>query len=240
MYPIVIALVDIPLVFPDGRLPSPRFRWVTLASILLLIGWTIGATLKTDVISLIVLVSMLVSFVGAVIAVTLRFRRGDPVERQQVKGLAATVLVAGAFFPTGFLIFNANPELSNAVIGVGLLALFALPVVIGLAILRYRLYEIDRIISRTLAYSHRDRAAAAPCSSASSCCSSRSHRGGRQGSDLGRGVDAGRRCALPAGPPTGPADRGPALRPGPLRRRADHRGVRRATPIRPRPGVDQR
>ena len=152
IYPIVIALVDIPLVFPDGRLPSRRFRWVVLASIVLLVGWAIGATLKTDVASVFVLVSMLVSFGGAAIAVTLRFRRGDPVQRQQVKGLAAAVLVAVVFFPTGFLVWNESPGLSDALIGVGLLALFALPVVIGLAILRYRLYEIDRIISRTIAY----------------------------------------------------------------------------------------
>ena len=152
IYPIVIALVDIPLVFPDGRLPSRRFRWVVLASIVLLVGWAIGAFTQTGAIGLIVLLSMLVSFGGAAIAVALRFRRGDPVQRQQVKGLAAAVLVAVVFFPTGFLVWNESPGLSDALVGVGLLALFALPVVIGLAILRYRLYDIDRIISRTISY----------------------------------------------------------------------------------------
>ena len=148
----MIALVDVPLVFPDGRLPSRRFRWVVLASIVLLIGWAAGATLRSEVASVIVLPSLLISFGGAAIAVAVRFRRGDPVQRQQVKGLAAAVIVAGVFFPTGFLVWNESPGLSDALVGVGLLALFALPVVIGIAILRYRLYEIDRIISRTLSY----------------------------------------------------------------------------------------
>jgi hypothetical protein len=150
--PIVIALVDVPLVFPDGRLPSPRFRWVVVTSIVLMIAWAVGAITQTGVIGAVVLLTLLVSFSGAAIAVSLRFRRGDPVQRQQVKGLAAAVIVAGVFFPTGFLLWNTDPGLSNALVGVGLLALFALPVVIGIAILRHRLYEIDRIISRTIAY----------------------------------------------------------------------------------------
>jgi hypothetical protein len=150
LYPVVIALVGVPLVFPDGRLPSPRFRWVVLIAIVCLIGWTLGATFQTS--EPVVFVSFLVSFGGAVTAVILRFRRGDPIQRQQVKWLAAVVCLAAVLFPIGFTVTNDYPDLGNAMVSVGLLALFALPVVIGIAILRYRLYEIDRIISRTLSY----------------------------------------------------------------------------------------
>jgi hypothetical protein len=151
LYPIVIALVGVPLVFPDGRLPSPRFRWVVLIAIVGLIGWTLNVLFGTYL-DVMIMVSFLVSFGGAVTAVILRFRRGDPVQRQQVKWLAAVVCLAAVLFPIGFTVTNDYPDLGNAMVSVGLLALFALPVVIGVAILRYRLYEIDRIISRTLSY----------------------------------------------------------------------------------------
>ena len=55
--------------------------------------------------------------------------------------------------PVGFLLNEAAPDLAAILIDVGIVSLFALPIVIGIAILRYRLYEIDRIISRTVGYS---------------------------------------------------------------------------------------
>ncbi len=151
-YPVLIALVGVPLVFPDGRLPSPRFRWVVLLMIVCMIAWIIGAVFRTDELGPVVLISTLVSFGGAATAITLRFRRGNPVQRQQVKWLAAVVLLAAIVFPTGFLLFNDFYDLSVALNVIGVGALFALPVVIGVAILRYRLYDIDRIISRTVSW----------------------------------------------------------------------------------------
>ena len=151
-YPVLIALVGVSLVFPDGRLPSPRFRWVVLFMIVCMIAWMIGAVFDTEEVGPVVLVSTLVSFGGAATAITLRFRRGDPVQRQQVKWLAAVVLLAAIVFPTGFLLFNDFYDLSVALNIIGVAALFALPVVIGVAILRYRLYDIDRIISRTVSW----------------------------------------------------------------------------------------
>ena len=102
IYPFVIALIGVPLVFPDGRLPSARFRWVVRITIANMVAWTILGTLldqearTTDpVLSALaplfgavegfVLVATLVSFGAAVVAVWLRFRRGDPVQRHQVK-----------------------------------------------------------------------------------------------------------------------------------------------------------
>ena len=169
IYPFVIALIGVPLVFPDGRLPSARFRWVVRITIATMVAWTILGTLldqearTTDpVLSALaplfgavegfVLVATLVSFGAAVVAVWLRFRRGDPVQRQQVKWLVAVVGVAALVLPASLVLTDANPELANALSIVGILALFALPIVIAIAILRYRLYDIDRIISRTVSY----------------------------------------------------------------------------------------
>ena len=151
IYPILIALVGIPLVFPDGHLPSRRFRWVVLLLIAGMTAWMFGAVFNAPI-DLVVLVSVPVCFGGAVTAISLRFRRGDPIQRQQVKWLAAVVIVGAVAVLAGLILFNDFPDVSNALIIVGILALFALPFVIGIAILRYRLFEIDRIVSRTLSY----------------------------------------------------------------------------------------
>jgi hypothetical protein len=151
LYPVMIALVGIPLVFPDGRLPSRRFRWVVLLTVAGSIGWMLGSVFNAPT-DWIVLVGVPVAFGGAVIAVSLRFRRGDSVQRQQVKWLAAVVIVGAVAVLTGLMAFSLNPDVGNALVIVGIFALFALPFVIGIAILRYRLFDIDRIISRTISY----------------------------------------------------------------------------------------
>jgi uncharacterized membrane protein YfcA len=91
-----------------------------------------------------------VAFGLAVLAVVLRYRRAGAVERQQLKWLFAVVVVAAVAFPIALLL----PEslLAQAALIVGLLSLLALPLAIGVAVMRYRLYEIDRLISRTIAW----------------------------------------------------------------------------------------
>ena len=169
IYPFVIALIGVPLVYPDGRLPSPRFRWVVRIAITNMAAWTVLGTLasqearKSDpvlmavapllaTIEAFILVATLVSFGAAVVAVWLRFRRGDPVQRQQIKWLAAVVGLAAIVLPASLVLKYVSPDLANALSIVGILAMFALPIVIAIAILRYRLYEIDRIISRTIGW----------------------------------------------------------------------------------------
>jgi hypothetical protein len=172
IYPIVIALVGIPLFFPDGRLPSRRFRWVVGITIANLVVWTIEAVFPLlrnadggaavpgfgglaailDTLQVFVFFATIVSFGGAMLAVSVRFRQGDPVQRQQVKWLVAAVSLGAIAFPTSFVFFNVNLVVSSALTIVGFLAFFALPVTIGMAILRYRLYDIDRIVSRTISY----------------------------------------------------------------------------------------
>ena len=85
-----------------------------------------------------------------------RFRRGGPIVREQLKWLIAVAAVATVAFPTAFLLQPSDQSQPSAAADgmflLGFVALLALPVAIGVAILRYRLYDIDRIISRTISY----------------------------------------------------------------------------------------
>jgi drug/metabolite transporter (DMT)-like permease len=171
IYPFVIAFIGVPLVYPDGHLPSRGFRWVVRIAIANMVAWALGAglggpsngaegaipggpaqQLLTPAIEMFVLVSTLISFGGAVVAVSVRFRRGDPSQREQIKWLVAIVGLGTLIFVASLLTFGLDPAVINALSTVAALALFALPIVIAIAILRYRLYEIDRIISRTIAW----------------------------------------------------------------------------------------
>ncbi len=90
---------------------------------------------------------------GAVLSVTsavLRFRRSTGIERDQMKwlALAALMLFGGFVCAVFFSIAHAN-QIADLVIGLGFAAV---PVAVGIGVLRYRLYEIDRVISRTLSF----------------------------------------------------------------------------------------
>jgi hypothetical protein len=159
------------LVFPNGRLPSPRWRpiaWYALsalvvATILVAFGFTsVGrepivarnpAALDLAVavdessrrLAVIILLAPAAVLCGA--GFVYRFRRARGVERQQLKWVAyaGTILVAVAVLMP--LSFGRKP-LEVAV----QLSFLAIPVTAGIAILRYRLYDIDVLIKRTLVY----------------------------------------------------------------------------------------
>jgi hypothetical protein len=158
------------LTFPDGRLPSPRWRWVARALAwgfagLVALGWMGGGVSGTvpvrrptglfvpgstgDRIFLFVfdgvlVVTLLLGLLAGAFAVFVRFRRSAGVERQQIKW----VMFAGLFFvPT---IFWDAPGIWDAVVETTATA--SVPAGVALAVTRYRLYEIDRIFSRTVAY----------------------------------------------------------------------------------------
>jgi hypothetical protein len=74
------------------------------------------------------------------------------VQRQQVKWLLAVAGVATVAFPLA-MVFGATDSWWDAAFwAIGVLAYLALPVAIGIAVLRYRLYDIDRLVSRTIGY----------------------------------------------------------------------------------------
>ena len=118
VYPILVALVGIPLIFPDGHLPSRRFRIVVVLWIAGMAAWTLNSVFGTNL-DLVVLVSIPIAFAGAVIAVSLRFRRGDPIQREQVKWLAAVVVVGTSAVLSGLFLNDVRPDLANALLVIG-------------------------------------------------------------------------------------------------------------------------
>ena len=161
--------VFVVLLFPTGELPSRRWRPVAWAAGAGLAGWVLGCAFAPTLITASPMrnpagvtgpagdIFELMAFVGAVLiaaaglaavlSLAFRYRRAQTVERAQLKWLvyAAAVIVV-ALLAT---IPIASTNLQNA-IGSGAVAL--VPVAIGIAVLRYRLYDIDRVISRTVAY----------------------------------------------------------------------------------------
>jgi hypothetical protein len=170
--------VFVVLLFPTGKLPSGRWRPVAWAGAAGLAGWVLGCafapTLITasprmrnpvgltgpagDVFKLMAIggaVLIAATGLAALLSLAFRYRRARTAERAQLKWLlyAAALVVAAALAmaPIEWIMGpgNAANNLQNAVVS-GAVALVA--VAIGIAVLKYRLYDIDRVISRTLAY----------------------------------------------------------------------------------------
>ena len=158
------------LLFPDGRLPSPGWKWLAGAvavPIILITGpvalalWRAPAEtllLDSDSISvgglaeasfLAALALLLLFALVSALSLFVRFRRADGIQRQQIKWLAfAGLLLSLDGIVTTFVFPEATLWTSIA----DTLAFATIPVAIGIAILKYRLYDIDRIINRTLVY----------------------------------------------------------------------------------------
>jgi hypothetical protein len=166
-----LSLVFLPLLFPDGHPPSHRWRpvaWLgglsiglTVVSSTILLWPERGPALLTGDESPSHVVHVLVDFIavpmlfvaglGAVISLFVRFRRARGDERQQIKwfvSAAALTLVWITVFGQASL--RGLPEAMVALSF--LLVVPSIPIATGIAILRYRLYDIDRIINRTLVY----------------------------------------------------------------------------------------
>ncbi len=174
--PIVIVAAGVPMIFPDGRLPSTRWRpiaWLLVAGTIMSIlapAFTPGPINETmtlenpfgipalapylPMVDTVSMITALPAFVGAWAAVVIRFRRGSLIERHQVKWLLAVALVGVIAFPVAVAGQLVMPDsiLNTVAWLVGFIALIGLPVSIGIAILRYRLYEIDRLVSRTIGW----------------------------------------------------------------------------------------
>jgi hypothetical protein len=151
----------VPLLFPDGRLPSPGWRpvaWLSAISIVLTSGlyavllWPLRAVVDREPEQLLTggqavvfnaaFPFMVLCGLACLTALAVRFRQARGIERQQLKWfLFASAITVG--------IVSAS-ELVSILWFLPLLP--AIPVAVGIAILRYRLYEIDRIINRTLVY----------------------------------------------------------------------------------------
>ena len=170
VFPLLAVVGFVGLLFPNGSLPSPRWRWATVPLVAALIAGTLIVAVTPGAVSdglginplgmdvpLVVILAPLGQGLGAIgafgvivlaaIAVAVRSRRATGIQRQQFKWFLAAAALSAIFVPLGFLSSESDPF---DVIGMASISL--LPVSIGIAILRYRLYEIDRLISRTLAW----------------------------------------------------------------------------------------
>ncbi len=170
----VIFVVFLPLLFPTGRALSPRWRLMGWATAVFSAPTTVALALKpgpleglpidnpVGIESAAQLIEALYlwgyPFIGvcglvASSSLIVRFRRSSGIERQQLKSFGASTLLfllfvvaTGLGDALGFLEFSIWVEVAT------LVSLLLMPASIAVAILRYRLYDIDRIISRTLAY----------------------------------------------------------------------------------------
>ena len=164
-----LAITFAVLLFPTGRLPSPRWRPVAWLAGLAIIGVFIDGQLSPPdqpaartaepVAALIALLSGLLvaaAVLGSAASLLVRFRRSRGQERQQLKWLAAAaallaVLVAAEV--AGEAIAGGDASPLGPILAVGVpLAMAAVPIAAGIAVLRYRLYAIDLLINRTLVY----------------------------------------------------------------------------------------
>ena len=154
-------LVFLLLPFPTGQLPSSRWRpfaWVSVAMISVAVIWSsiISPDVRPDAPPSPVQLSVMLLGLVAAASVVVGRRGARGVERQQIKWL----LYAGAIFFAGptFQItvsYIVRVEGSWALwVGnfLGVVSGLGVPVAIGIAILRYRLYDIDVVINRTLVY----------------------------------------------------------------------------------------
>jgi len=157
------------LLFPDGRLPSPRWRPVAWCAALGVISFVAGYALEPgpleefprittpygvdspilDAVAIAGAILAGASMLASAVSLIVRMRRAGRVERQQIKWLAyGGAVVVGAVF-VGGVISVWIEEVGISLIIIGLLGL---PIFTGIAILRSRLYDIDIVINRTLVY----------------------------------------------------------------------------------------
>ena len=167
------------LLFPAGSLPSRRWRPVAWAAGAGLAGWVLGNVFAPTIISASpATVPNPVGVTGAagkifqvmaggsaaliaatalaaVLSLVFRYRQAQAAERAQLRWLVYAGALTVAAVVAGLLtaqIIGTNSTTTNLQNALGSGAAVLLPAAIGIAVLRYRLYDIDRIISRTVAY----------------------------------------------------------------------------------------
>ena len=174
---LIFPVFHLMLTFPTGRLQSPRWRWVAglegamLVTFVALVGLSEDLELVVDDVTVwtvpnpigfldpafwdtlfgpvwgILLLVLTVACVGATVQ---RFRKAGSVEREQMKWLLLAVGFYGVVYGTLAVINGEQPLGWIDVLFA--LSLASIPVAIAIAVLRYRLYDIDRLLSRTVSY----------------------------------------------------------------------------------------
>jgi hypothetical protein len=166
-----IVVIFVPLLFPTGRLPSPRWWPILIPAVLGPLAAALPAAFRPgpmdvpgnivnpvgipgagpllDVVNLLSIATAAPALLLVIVGLVLRYRRGDAVEREQIKWFAYPASVAAVALAIGL------PDvglISDAAWTIALSAMSLVPVAIAIAILRHRLFDIDVIINRTLVY----------------------------------------------------------------------------------------
>jgi hypothetical protein len=168
---IMLLLCFVPLYFPDGRLVSPRWRWVVRLALFFSVTIAVSSGLSPgeiqeegianplgiealrpvfDLLEIPMLALYFTLLFASAASLVVRFRRSGSVERQQIKWLAFAALAIPVWFLTNSPIDAFSRTLFLAMDALIFSAL--IPLAAGVAILTYRLYDIDVVINRTLVY----------------------------------------------------------------------------------------
>ena len=169
----IFPILFIPLFFPSGRLPSRRWRWVVALGLALCAFFILFVTfagelgaqdgswmvrnpigfLTEDAFPFPVWAVLLLSFAGmSVASLFVRYRRASLMTRSQIKWLLYAAALFFLIYAVSFVFNNTSKSVDqyvNIAISFGVLMF---PAAIAIAILRYRLYDIDIIIRRTAVY----------------------------------------------------------------------------------------
>jgi MFS family permease len=167
---ILVPCTFVPLLFPDGRLLSPRWRWVAwcagagIAGIFITTGLTPGPledqpqldnpygvdTALLEPLTGLSVLLLAIGIVGSAASAVVRFRRAHGERRQQMKWLALAGTVVAITVPVSVA---GSDVWGDAAVNIAcMVAVLGLPIAAGIAILRHRLYDIDVVINRTLVY----------------------------------------------------------------------------------------
>jgi hypothetical protein len=244
------------LVFPSGRLPSRRWRpalWVVAGGLVLYLGLYVlqpgplGDGLPANPLGVgwaerlmgrigPVLFLLFGLFVVLVLgSLVLRFRRSRGDERQQLKWLTYAAALLVLFPPTlGGVLERIDPWVLGAVAFAP--AVSTVPAAIGVAVLKYRLYDIDRVINRTLVYGLLTTLLVGIYAAGVFVLG---HLLNPVSGDSALAVAASTLAVAALFQPTpapAPSCRRSAVQPPPLRRGQEHRGLQRPAPERGRSG----
>jgi signal transduction histidine kinase len=168
--PIFTVLLTYPLLlFPDGHLPSPRWRWVAWTIGIFTVAWSISFALEQhdftdannhpavnpytwqryapvfDTARVVVSFLVLIGIGACVAALIVRYRRSRGVEREQIRWLIYAGAITVVWLSLPFE--HGNGGIPDFIQG---FVLMLIPIAIGVAILQYRLYDIDVVIRKTV------------------------------------------------------------------------------------------
>jgi signal transduction histidine kinase len=181
---VVIPATFLILLFPDGHLPSSRWRWFArvigvgyaLIFLAILLGPgpfenspipnlqnPLGIEWLRPILNgaLVLLILIPIGAIGSLVSLMLRFRRSSDIERLQLRWLLTAASIVAVLYSAVLLLSISvptwrgpeNPAWLTVFQNVAILSFALIPIAIGVAVLRYRLFEIDVVVNRALLFS---------------------------------------------------------------------------------------